>query len=202
MAKVLKANVFSVKSLRQLKKDLEQYRDSLEGKTKTFISILLDEGIRVAQEKAVDEGGKYGTHEMVKRGHIMFTRDSFMSNGAACGIMYGTGGDILGQWYINDGNGNYTLETGFINSLMAIEFGTAAKALPKQESFDVVGGKGTLAKYGHDNDLGWYIVTKIDGKGKPIEWKEATAITPTQPMYYAGLAMYEKIKEAAITAFG
>ena len=206
MGKTLTANAFSVKSLRALQKELEKYRDTLQGKMEKFITILLDEGVRVAQMKAVDKSGALGTHQMGR--HVYFGAEPVETvDGVVHGIMIGTGDDIpAGTYYVNDGNGNYTpISNDSINALLALEFGTAMMALPQQTAFGVTGGRGTLSKYGHDEDYAWKIITKIgkdeNGNIRPIEWKNATAISPTQPMYNAGLAMYQKVKEAAITAF-
>lgn len=200
MSRTFTANAFSAKSLRALQKELKTYRDSLQGKMEKFIALLLEEGIMVAQSYAVDYGGAFGTHQMAR--YVFFDKEPISTvDGKVYGVMFGRGDDIPGEYYVNDGNGHYTLYEDSINALMALEFGTAAYALPAQDAFGVTGGRGTKAIRGHENDEGWYIVTRLDGKGKPAEWKHATAITPTRPMYQAGLAMYQKIKDAAITVF-
>ena len=202
MGKTLTANAFSVKSLRALQKELERYRDSLQGKMELFIELLLNEGIRVAFEKSKDISGALGTHQMGR--FVFYDYEPIeTSDGKVYGVMVGYGKDIPARtYYVNDGHGNYTpITENSINALMALEFGTAAMALPPTTAFGVRGGQGTLSKYGHDSDFAWKIITRLDGKGKPIEWQDATAIQPTQPMYNAGLAMYQKVKEAAITAF-
>lgn len=200
MAKTLTANVFSVSSLRQLRKELEKYRDSLPGKLDTFMGILLDEGITVAQSYAVDYSGMYGTHKMAQ--YVSFDKEINTADGKIYGILYGRGDTLTAQWYVNNGSGKYVLTQGTINTMLAMEFGTAAEALPPQEAFGVTGGRGTNSKYGHANDSAWYIITGIDENGKPCEWKLATAMAGTRPMYQAGLAMYQKVKEAARIAFG
>ena len=208
MGKTFTANAFSVSSLKKLQKELESYRDSLQGKMEKFIGLLLDEGIMVAKSYAVDYSGAFGTHQMAQ--YVFFDKEPISTtDGKVYGVMFGRGDDIpAGTYYVNDGNGNYTpITEDSINALLALEFGTAAYALPKQNAFGVTGGKGTLTKYGHSDDESWHIITRVakdkkTGKIVPVEWKNATAITPTRPMYQAGLAMYQKIKQAAITAFG
>lgn len=201
MGKTLKANVFSVKSLRALQKELEKYRDSLQGKMETFIALLLEEGVKVAQERSTDVSGAFGTHEMGK--HVFFGAEPVETkDGVVYGVMIGTGDEIVGEWFANSGNGFYFPQKDTINALMALEFGTAAMAVPPTTAFGVTGGRGTFPALYHEDDYAWKIVTKIDSKGKPIAWKNATAINPTQPMYHAGLAMYQKIRQAAVTAFG
>lgn len=200
VAKTFSVNVFSVSSLRQLKKDLQTYRDSIDGKLEKLMRILLDEGISVAQEKSEDEPGALGTHKMGR--HVFFSAEPIeTSDGKVYGVMIGRGDTITGHWYVNDGEGNYSQVSDTINALMALEFGTAALAVEPTTAFGVDGGRGTKSKYGHENDFAWKIITRIDSKGKPVEWKNATAIMPTQPMYHAGLAIYEKVKEAALVAF-
>ena len=200
MGKTLKANAFSVSSLKELQKELKAYRDSLQGKMEKFITLLLKEGVTTASLKSSDISGPLGTHEMGK--HVFFGAEPVETkDGVVYGLMIGTGDDIVGEWYVNDGNGNYYPQKDVINALMALEFGTAAMALPPTEAFGVLGGRGTFPALYHEDDFAWHIVTKIDSKGNPIEWKTATAIQPTQPMYHAGLAMYQKIRQAAITVF-
>lgn len=200
MAKEFTVNIFSASSLRQLKKDLIAYRDSLQGKLERFVQILLDEGVRVAQEHSQDIDGALGTHKMGR--HVYFSAEPIeTSDGVVHGIMLGQGDTIAGYWFQGDGHGNYEEVSDTINALMVLEFGTAAMALPPQTAFGVVGGQGTKSRNGHEDDFAWKIITRIDKDGNPVEWKNATAIQPTQPMYHAGLAMYEKVKEAALAAF-
>lgn len=197
---VLRANVFSVSSLEKLKKDLEKYKKSLNGKMQVFIDELLKIGIAEA-ESYTEVSGPFGTHNMKNLGNIAFRREVNTADGKVYGILFGHGDDVHGEWYENDGSGNYHLVEDTINSLLAIEFGTAGKALPIQDAFGVTAGQGQKAKY-HANDDAWYIITAIDPKtGKPSAWKPATAIAPSQPMYHAGLKMYEEVKKAAEVAF-
>ena len=197
---VLRANALSVSSLRQLKKDLEKYKNSLTGKMQVFIDELLKIGIETAKQN-INIDGTYGTHKMASLGHVAFRKEVSTEDGKVYGIMFGHGDDVHGEWYENDGNGAYHLVEDTINSMLAIEFGTAGKALPVQDAFGVTAGQGQKARY-HANDNAWYIITAIDPKTrKPIAWKPATAITPSQPMYKAGLAMYEGVKKAAEVAF-
>lgn len=200
MSRTFKANVFSAKSLRELQKELTEYRDSLQGKMQTFMERLLAEGIVVAEKYSEDVNGRYGTHKMGAL--VSFNKSVETSEGKIYGILVGTGKDVIGEWYVNDGSGNYSRTQAEINSLLAIEFGTAALALRPQDAFGVHGGKGTLARHGHENDKAWYIITGLDNKGKPEKFKLATAIEPTRPMYQAGLAMYEKVKEIGKEVFG
>lgn len=197
---VLRANILSVSSLEQLKKDLETYKDGLTDKLSVFLDELLKIGIETA-ERHVDTSGTYGSHQMARLGGISFRKEVDTADGKVYGIMYGSGGDVTGEWYVNDGNGHYSLKTDTINSMLAVEFGTAGKALPVQDAFGGHGGQGTMSNHGHANDNAWYIITHLDSKGKPDQWKAATAITPSRPMYKAGLAMYVEVKKAALIAF-
>lgn len=196
---VLRANALSVSSLRQLKKDLEKYKNSLTGKMQVFVEELLKIGIEAA-EANVNVGGRYGTHNMKNLGHIEFRSEVNTEDGKVYGILFGHGEDVHGEWYENDGNGSYHLVEDTINAMLAVEFGTAGKALPVQDAFGVTAGQGQKARY-HANDDAWYIITALDKDGKPAEWKPATAITPSRPMYQAGLKMYEGVKKAAEVAF-
>ena len=199
MAKTFTANIFSVSSLRQLKKDLTEYRNSLQFKLETFVKILLDEGIKVAWQHSEDIPGALGSHKMGE--HVSFMTEPIeTSEGTVYGVLLGRGDTITGMWYENDGEGGYRMVSDTINALLVLEFGTAAMALPQQDAFGVTAGQGTKSKRGHEDDFAWKIITKVSN-GKPVAWKTATAIQPTQPMYHAGLAMFEKIQEAAKIAF-
>ena len=197
---VLKANALSVSSLENLKKDLKAYRDSLEFKMTAFVNELLDIGIETAQQN-LNASGTFGTHQMAQLGNVSFRKEVETSDGVVYGIMFGHGGDVVGNWYVSDGNGVYTPKSDTINSLLAIEFGTAGKALSAREMFGAYGGQGTMSSAGHANDNAWYIVTGIDEKGHPNKWVMATAIKPTRPMFKAGLQMYVEVKKAAENAF-
>lgn len=198
--KALRANAFSVSSIENLKKDLKAYRDSLDDKLSVFMDELLKIGIETA-ERHVDTSGTYGSHRMTELGGISFRKEVATADGKVYGIMYGSGGDVTGEWYVNDGSGHYTLKSDTINSMLAVEFGTAGKALPVQDAFGGHGGQGTMSSGRHANDNGWRIITHLDSKGNPDEWKYATAISPSRPMYKAGLAMYVEVKKAAMIAF-
>lgn len=200
MAKTLRVNVFSASSIRQLKKDLIAYRDSIDVKLQRLVDSLLETGINTAIEHSADKAGPLGTHKMGR--HVYFSSEPIETvDGTVHGIMLGEGDTIVGRWFQNDGHGNYTEVSDTINALMVLEFGTAALALEPQTAFGVVGGQGTKSRNGHENDFAWKIITRVDKDGNPVEWKDATAIQPTQPMYHAGLAMYEKVKETALAVF-
>lgn len=201
MGKNYTVNVFSTKSIRQLKKELIKYRDSLEGKCMTFIKRLLDEGISAAQQNATGESGTFGTHKMYK--YVSFTAEPVeTSDGVVYGVMVGSGQDIKGTWYENDGSGHYTQVSDTINALLALEFGTAAQFIDPSSVFTKSDISVSRGKNGHQNDMGWYIITGLDDKGKPNEWKFATSIKPSQPMYKASLAIMEKIVTVAKEVFG
>ena len=177
--------------------ELLKYADSLKDKNERFIAELLDKGIKVARDKTIDVDGTFGSHKM---GHYVTFEMECNSKGSSVeGILIGVGQNIITQWMSPD---NSEPRVGIINALHVLEFGTAAKALEPQTAFGVMGGQGTNSFYGHEDDLVWYFNTgEKDEKGR-TKWKKATAITPTQPMYYAATEMLQAIEDVAKNIFG
>lgn len=183
-------------SLKRLEKELTDYRDSLDAKTELFMNRLLELGIKVGRENAVDIEGEFGTHEMGR--YVTFEKKVQTEDGSCKGIMLAMGETLYSKWFVQGGEERH----GSINAIMALEFGTAAMAVSERESFGAKGGQGTNSDYGHENDLRWYIYTGLDEKGRPSKRKKATAITPTRPMMNAGNAMAADIVRVAREVFG
>lgn len=184
-------------TLAEIAEQLYEYADSLDDKNERFVSLLIEKGIKVAEQYSVDIEGEFGTHKM---GNLV-TFSSKASNGTdgVVGYLIGEGQDVESEWVSPKGD---EIRSGSVNSLLALEFGTAGMALPPQEAFGGVGGQGTNSFYGHEQDLVWYFNTgEVNDKNKAV-WKKATAIQPTQPMFHAATEMINLIEETAKEVFG
>lgn len=182
----------SVDGINSLIKQLKEYSESLDAKNERFVELLLDCGIRVAEQKLAD-----GTHTMPSR--ISFYKGcEIPDNHTIKGIMVGVGETFFSHWYEVDGTEHYDE----VFPLAMMEFGSGGFAVPPTNAFGGYGGQGTFSVSGHENDYEWRIITAVDSKGNPTEWKRGTAIKPTQPMYNAMLEMQTQIRDCAIQAFG
>lgn len=185
MGTTLKVSL-STASVQRAIKEVKDYKKSLEAKNKLFVDKLLDIGIEVAKENAVDIPGTFGTHHMGE--YVSFSKELSNSKGKSKGLILGMGAEIYSA--VNEGRS--------INSLMALEFGTAALALEPQAMFGVSGGRGTNSRSGHENDLVWWAYTVENGKRIR---KKLTAIEPTRPMYHAATEMLLQIQRVAQEVF-
>lgn len=186
MSKTIEVQLNS-RSIKQAIEDLKAYKDELHKKNELFVSKLLEKGIETAQEKVVDNGGSYGTHTM---GRTIFFRQEVAS------LVNGASGKLIGEGETWEPEGF----EGSINTLLALEFGTAGKALAPVEMFGGKGGKGTNSHAGHENDDFWFVYIKDEnGKNRKVKF---TAIEPTQPMYNASIRMIQDITSTAREVFG
>ena len=181
----------------EIAEQLYEYADSLDDKNERFVKTLIDKGIKVAEQYSVDIEGEFGTHKMGRL--VTFSSKVDANTNGVVGYLIGEGQDVESEWVSPSGE---EIRSGSINSLLALEFGTAGMALPPQEAFGGVGGQGTNSFYGHEQDLVWYFNTgEVNDKNKAV-WKKATAIQPTQPMFHAVTEMINLIEETAKEVFG
>ena len=184
-------------TLAEIAEQLYEYADSLDDKNERFVKTLIDKGIKVAEQYSVDIEGEFGTHKMGRL--VTFSSKVDANTNGVVGYLIGEGQDVESEWVSPSGE---EIRSGSINSLLALEFGTAGMALPPQEAFGGVGGQGTNSFYGHEQDLVWYFNTgEVNDKNKAV-WKKATAIQPTQPMFHAVTEMINLIEETAKEVFG
>lgn len=170
---------------------IKYYRDGLASKTEEFVARLLDVGIERA-DSVPGISGTTGSHGFEQ--YVWYAKEVEPKKYGCHGIMFGGGRDIDVTWGL-DGE-----KMGSINTMLALEFGTAGAALPPQEAFGSYGGQGTNSYNGHADDLVWYFAIGRDKKGKPI-WKKASAITPTRPMFEAAQEMLEQYYTVAREVF-
>lgn len=177
----------SAKSLRNAAKEVRKYEENLKKKNQQFVNKLLERGIEEARWWAKDSSGTFGTHRMGKL--VTFSKEMSEETDGCSGMLIGMGQDVLSN--ISQGRS--------INSLLALEFGTAGLALPPQTAFHGYGGHGTNSEAGHENDLIWWVYVK-DENGKTVP-KKLSAIEPTRPLYHAAMEMLQTIQEVAIEVF-
>lgn len=203
MPKTIKVKL-SQSSIRDAIRELEDYRDSLEVKTEEFVERLLEVGIECAQN-VPGIGGSTGSHGFENR--VSYYKEIEPGIDGCHGIMVGTGETIEEKWYTFNGEERF----GSINTMLALEFGTAATA-EGGERFGFSGGSGTnsvTGGYFADSTL-WYFVDDYqeildEETGKTVikrSWKKATSITPTRPMTQASQEMISQIKTIAKEVFG
>ena len=179
----------SVRSLKHLVWELNKYSSELEAKNARFISLLLDCGITVAQQKT-GEGVAY----MATR--VTFEKQIESDGGYTLGYLIGTGDTMVSHWL----DSSQVEHIDSVYPLAMLEFGSAAYALPPMEAFGGRGGQGTFAVSGNEMRSTWY-VTKLDDAGnkKRIIGR---AIHPTRPMYEAMQEMRKQLIDCATRAFG
>lgn len=182
-------------SLKKVSKDIESYAKKLRSKSEEFCNKLLDVGISVCEQNAVDVNGAYGTHQMGSL--VTFKKEIQNEDGSVHSLIIGTGQSFEAFWYTYGG----VQVSRTVNPLLMIEFGTAAKAVGGSEAFNEENHKGELSTGGHDNDTDWWIAEEVDENGNVTKWKKGTAITPTQPMYKAFLKMKEEVVKVAKEVF-
>lgn len=177
----------SAKSIQRAAKEVRKYADNLRTKNQQFVDRLIKEGIEVAEWYAQDVGGTFGTHRMGRL--VTFSRDVQEDGTGVVGLLIGKGQEVYSQ--ISKGRS--------INSLLALEFGTAGLALPPQTAFHGRGGKGTNSTAGHENDLIWWVF--VEGENGKTVPKKLSAIDPTRPMYHASMEIIQNVERVAREIF-
>lgn len=156
----------SVAGIRDLQKQLEAYKNTLEYRMKLVAEKLAQYGITMAYDASQGDSHKFS--EMVKfsmewQGKTLY--------------LVGSNSDTSGLhtlWY--DGDGNKHTET--ISPILALEWGTAG--------FAIKGHQGSAAVTGnHVSDTEWLYYSDIDENGNPINLKRATAEEAHEPMFKA-----------------
>ena len=179
MAKRKFTTDLSVDGIETLKKQLLNYKQSLNDKCITFIQRLSDEGIVVAKQN-VGGFGKY----------ITFSTTITHENGGYHGIMLATNtGIIVSQWKTKDGE-----KSADVSPLLMVEFGAGLKAKNPKNIPGV--GTGTFPGQTHASDPnGWWYMD-LDGV-----WHHSYGLEPKMPIYKASLEMHKKILRIAREVF-
>jgi len=200
MAKTIRFSL-SQSSIERAIGKLEDYKNSLDAKMEEFVNRLLEVGIERA-ENTPGQSGTYGTHGFENM--VAYYKQLEPNEYGCHGVMIGVGQDIEAEWFSSDGKP----WNGTINTMLALEFGTAAAADAVTDMFGVTGGQGTNAQFGHEDEMAWRIIVdsreEIDKKGNVREvpiTKLATAITPSRPMLMASQEMISQITTIAKEVF-
>ena len=165
---------------------LKAYRDSLAAKNEQFVYELLNIGIKVAEERASENG------------YVKYKKKKKKGKGGITTIGYLVGEDtqkIIAQWEYYDKD---NIKTAAISPILFAEFGSANYA---RVPFDIGGvGQGTFPGQTHAFDGSWW-VKKLDPSTGEYIWTRWSGVTPTQPMYHAEMKMYEQIYNVARKVF-
>lgn len=173
MAKKLTCDIFSLKSIEQLQRDLEAYKQSIISKCQEAVSQLADVGIEVCKTSV--SGKAYGDY-------IVFSKKIEPTENGCKAIIVATNTQMItAEWKLADG----TIKRADISPILFEEFGSGFKA---QNPLDVPGmGQGTFPNQEHAFDSGgwsWY--------GTDNRWYHSTGYAPSMPMYKASEAMFEQ----------
>lgn len=163
MATRLKANL-SVGSLKQLQKEIEDYKKKIIRFTKELSVELSKVGVDVAKARISDSGyAKYVTFE---------TKISEKDAQCRAVIIARDINIIISKWQNKDG-----IQTRDISPILMLEFGSGTKA---ENPLNIPGvGTGTYPPDGHGNEEGWYYMD-LDGV-----WHYSKGVAPKMPMFNA-----------------
>lgn len=177
MKRTFTANL-SINSIKQLQKDLQEYKQSIPIRVAKALEILAQKGIDVAEETAHSSGTFGKCVEFTK------TVPEIVGNEVTA-IMKGIDLGIDMSWQQADG----TVKTVRTNALMMLEFGSGRYADSEH--------RGTFPDSTHGFDPnGWYF--------KPVgsnQWVHSFGYKPKQPILKAYLEMEEQVRSAFEEAF-
>lgn len=183
MDKVIKVKL-SYEGLGELKKFLEEYRDSLNDKCATLVKRLAQEGISVAEQN-VGSFGKY----------LIFSVETEdpQADGCKAYAIAGESGKIISQWKTKEGT-----QSAEVSPLLLAEWGSGVRARPAETLENGMKvGQGTFPGQKHAFDKeGWYWQDLSD------QWHHSDGVSPSMPMYHAYAGMKTKIREIAREVFG
>ena len=176
--KPLKADL-SASSIRNLQRELEKYRDSLNYKARLLAERLLEIGIKVAEAKIGESTlGKYVT-----------IKTDITEEQAGCrAILIATG-----EKFEHDGYAPF-------NTLLAIEFGAGIKYNSEEnpKAPDLGFGVGTFPDQTHAFDKnGWWFWSE-----EKQSWIHSYGVKATMPMYKASLEIADNVVKIAKQVFG
>lgn len=178
MAKRTLKSDLSISSIRNLKKELEKYKDSLTYKCRLLVEKLTESGIEVAQAKISESPlGKYVT-----------IKTDITEEKAGCkAILIATGETFEHEGYAP------------FNTLLAIEFGAGIHYNPTPNpNADKFGmGVGTFPGQIHAFEDGWYY-----WDDKIQKWRYTHGVKATMPMYNASMEIQKNITKMAKEIFG
>ena len=177
MAKTIEVEL-SVKGIKDLKKQLLNYKSSLQTKCEEYVTALANLGVNVAQT-SINESplGKY----------VTLTTDILSSKMGCSAILIAVGEVKQAEGYED------------FNTLLAIEFGAGIHhnpiPNPKAELFGL--GVGTFPGQTHAFEDGWWYWDE-----KAQEWRYTQGVKATMPMYKADMEIIQQCRKLAQEIFG
>lgn len=156
----LTANLFNLKSLEQLKKDLESYRDSLQSKCERYIDNLVNLGENVALQKISES----------PIGNTVSISSTRTIEETGCQAII----KLVGE-------SNEDAKGRVFYTALAIEFGAGSyyNKTENPKASDLGFGVGTFPGQTHAFEDGWYYL------GADNEWHYSHGVKATMPMYSA-----------------
>lgn len=171
----------NTESIRQAKREIEDYKRNLEYKCRLFCDKLYELGISVARVSR----GTYAPY-------ITFSKQvNDVENGIEEILVMSNTGLITVQWLTK----NDEVHEAIINPIMMAEFGSGWLA-DDDRAKDFGGGQGTLNTYGHAFDSEWHFKT-LDG-----QWHTSSGQAPNYPLYNAYKNMVINIANVSKEVFG
>ena len=180
------ASISDSKSINNLIKTLEQYRDGLQGKMELLISRLLDIGVDTAESNTGDYAG-----------FIVFKKHLMADKNGIDGVIVATDGSKMIRKWMKNGK----VVSAIVSPLLMAEFGSGwlAKVMSTKDyrGNELGVGQGTFPGQTHAFDKDGWSWTTPDGK-EHHSYGEA----PTFPMYSATIAILNEIDRIAKEVFG
>lgn len=170
----------SIGQLKDIGKQLDEYKLELEQKLNQFVKELLDEGISIADQYT----GKYA-------GYIVFSSTVNANGSQVDGTLIATDGQ---KWYSQNMLEDGTIVTREVSPILMAEFGSGWLANVKSPVQGV--GQGTFPNQTHAFDPSGWSWKDVSGR-----WHHSRGQAPTYPMYNSAEQMREKIQEIATRVF-
>ena len=185
--------------LNELARKLDVYATRFELKIRTFLKMLADLAIDVAQ-----------TNEGDFAGLIVYSKVFETNEGGQTVKMVAKSDPITRAWYASSISNEVRTEE--ISPLLMAEFGSGHKAISASGEAEGMGGQGTLNLYHHAFDSnGWYwwtdepngdsdaqLVNDTNGRFKYHSYGQA----PSQPLHNAVMACIREVEGIAREVFG
>lgn len=182
----IKKAYFGSEGLKSIAKELREYADTRHiQKSQEFVMRLADYGIRVVNQNIDPKFGRY----------ITFQKDLQCQDESVSAILMVIEiGQIQAEW-----NQYGTEMRASISPLLMAEFGSGAKALPKQKLPDgrEVGQGSFIHGDPKHAEMNSWAYMDLDGN-----WHRGFAVQPTRPIFTAAEEMFKQIKTIAFEVWG
>jgi len=196
--KKLKINLFNQTTIQQAIKDIQDYKQDILNKTKTFCDRLSEIGINIIQVNLGDGAIHIGLTKKIE----------ITENGCKEILILADKHPVTKAWLSIDENHKEIMKTAEISPVLMFEFGTGKNASANKKHTDTVNvkekvGRGTFPSEnnkpkGNENHAWQDTWSYKDIHGK---WHRTSGMTPTMPMYNAYLEMERQIRQIAREIF-